>query len=502
MFYLMNKDKIILSFEKTSASADASFAVTEIYENKLLPIGFSDINSFIDGRKASSHNEHLKSIMRRYGCDDPIGFIRVTHAASINDTFWIRSDRERVCWKDISLYDNPFTEVISRLAFEGVGLYEEVFSLASPELVTDGSYPKCFIREEEGIYIYKRGSSGTINAGKEPYCEHMSSEIAKVLCRNSVSYDLVNFHDRMASKCRLFTDECTGYTSVAKVFGREKVSFDDELRMFSEIGAEEAYREMVVLDSVIFNEDRHRGNYGVLFNTDSLQLKGMAPIFDLNMSLLFSFMPEDFENLGDVLLEHGPKIGNDFLQIGHAALTDNIRDRIKDLKDFHFSFRGDDFFTAERVKTLEEIVGRQSEALLSNDKIQTKDVFIPAHPDYSAEKSRIMQEQLIPLAERICDELDTIPGYFSSIETNEDGIIIYLEEEIPKDDISFRIDLLFGNIECYQKNIKISVDDNPVAQKCQKIYEDLFPQKERDMFFAKYEEIFTQAEDKDERDSR
>ncbi|MCR5206292.1 MAG: hypothetical protein K6E47_14785 [Lachnospiraceae bacterium] len=502
MYYLMNKNNIVAVFDKKGSSdkTDASFVMSEI--RGPMPIGFQNINAFINGRKASSHNKHLKAIMRRYNCDDPIGFIRVTHAASINDTFWVKSSYDRTKWEDISLYQNPFSEVISKLAFEGVGLYEDVFSPTSPELVTDGSYPKCFTRENDGIYIYKRGSDGAINAGKEPYCEHMASEIASIVCKNAVHYDLVKFHDKIASKCKLFTDEKNGYASCAKAFGKEKLSFEEELSLYSKIGSEEAYREMIVLDAVIFNEDRHRGNYGVIFDTETMQIKEMAPVFDLNMSLLFSFMPEDFEHLGDSLLEHGPKIGNDFLQIGQAAITDNIKDRIKDLKDFQFSFRGDDLFTSKRVDALENIVHKQAEALLSKQRLFTKDIFIPEHPDFSEEKTKIIQNELLPIAEEICNKIDQIPGYFASIENSGDKIIIYLEEEIPQKDISFQIDVLNEDICCLICGNKTDLDKNNDAYKvfnaCFDAYKEAFPKEKRAEFFEKYKDEIVLDKKKEE----
>lgn len=97
------------------------------------------------------------------GCDDNEGFIRTTHAATINDTFWIKSDRENITWEQISLYSNQFTETISHLAFEGVGLYVADFSSTSPELTCEGYFRKCFRKEEHhgifgsDIFIYKRG---------------------------------------------------------------------------------------------------------------------------------------------------------------------------------------------------------------------------------------------------------------------------------------------------------------------------------------------------------
>ena len=73
-------------------------------------------------------------------CENTEGFIKVTHSASINDTFWIKSDRENISWNDVSLYRNEFDETISKLAFEGIGLYGVEFSSTVPELSTEGSF--------------------------------------------------------------------------------------------------------------------------------------------------------------------------------------------------------------------------------------------------------------------------------------------------------------------------------------------------------------------------
>jgi len=55
--------------------------------------------------------------------------------------------------------------------------------------------------------------------------------------------------------------------------------------------------------------------------------------------------------------------------------NDKIQDRLKDLKDFTFSFRGDDVFPEERIKVLERSVQLQATAILSSERLYTKDVF-------------------------------------------------------------------------------------------------------------------------------
>lgn len=381
MYYLMNKDTIVASLDVRPATEFSDSVSFEVFQSlEKLPIGFKDINSWVEDRKGSKHNSHLQSIMKQMGCDDNEGFIRVTHAATINDTFWIRSDKENVSWNQVSLYQNPFTESVSKLAFEGVGLYDADFTAVSPELTCDGAFRKCFRREGRSgecgsdIFLFKRGME--LREGLEPYCEKMASEIAKVISPdNSISYELATLYDKLASRCNLFTNEKYGYASFAKAADLRKPDLQEVFNYFEKIGAEQSFREMLVTDALCFNQDRHKGNYGVLFDNDTLQIVAMAPIFDMNLSLLPYVTMDEFEHIGDKLFEYAPKLGEDFTRIGQMGMNDTIRDRVKDMKDFSFSFQGDDTFFPERVKRLETIVKQQAAAILSQDKLFTKDVF-------------------------------------------------------------------------------------------------------------------------------
>ena len=268
------------------------------------------------------------------------------------------------------------------MAFKGVGLYDAVFSSTSPELACEGSFRKCFRKEAEtgewrsDIFIYKRGSEGFSNAGLEPYCEVLSSEIAQIICPNAVSYELTRLHGKLASRCNLFTNEKYGYVSFAKLADVKKMNFEDMFYYFIEHGAEQQFREMIVLDAVCFNEDRHAGNFGMMFNNDTMELVKMSPIFDLNISLLAHVKDDELSNVGDILYARTPVFGDDFTRMGQIACNDIIRERVKDIKDFTFKFRGNNTFSPERVHILENIVRKQAEAILSTDKLFTKDVFI------------------------------------------------------------------------------------------------------------------------------
>ena len=257
MHFLMNKDTVVGYIEIQKGELGSTYTF-QPKKNVPLPIGFKSIDTWLENRKASKHNSHLRQIMRECGCEQTEGFIKITHAASINDTFWVKSDNEDIVWSQVSFYTNRFDETISKLAFEGLELYGLKLSHTSPELSTEGSFRKCWIRENDsGIYLYKRGGSDARNMGLEPYCEVMASEIAaKLLGHKAVEYELANLHHELASKCLLFTDEKYGYTPVSR-FDINSSSADTLLSFYRKIGCEDEFRRMLVLDAITFNTDRH-----------------------------------------------------------------------------------------------------------------------------------------------------------------------------------------------------------------------------------------------------
>ena len=83
------------------------------------PIGCRSLASFLVRRKAPKHRKHIRQLLEQYGCDGFEGFLQVTYALSLNDTFWIRRAGSSLNWRQISLYTNPFNEIITQAAFDG-----------------------------------------------------------------------------------------------------------------------------------------------------------------------------------------------------------------------------------------------------------------------------------------------------------------------------------------------------------------------------------------------
>lgn len=361
-YTLMNKDVPLLDFVCRRNAFDEPEFFEEQWLTTQRPFGYRHIASFLEHRKAPKHRRHIQQLLEQYGCDDLEGFLQVTHALSLNDTFWVRGADSTLDWRSVSLYTNAFSQVISEAAFDGT-ISETDLSSTSPEFGTDGYYAKCWVREAEGIYLCKSGSA---HYEIEPLSEYLADQLAARLCPGAVSYDMAYYHGKLVSKCPLFTSEAVGLAKASAVFGGEERTIPELLRFFDEIGSGDAFRRMCVLDAVILNPDRHFGNFGVLFDTNTQEILSMAPVFDHNRSLLPELDNGQLAEPSWYLKRCRPRLGRDFLLTARGLLTDDIRGDLKHLRDFTFQQHPLIHAEQERLDFLSKIVQGQIQKILDD----------------------------------------------------------------------------------------------------------------------------------------
>ena len=356
-YFLLNKDSLWLEFHCEQNEYLETTAREEIWHTGQRPFGYTNLTDFLERRKAPKHRAHIAELLREYGCETLDGYLNVTHALSLNDTFWVKQADSPLTWADVSLYRNPFNAVISEAAFDGF-IRSSGFSSTSPEFTTDGQYAKCWVRENGTIQLCKSGGL----FGLEPLSEYLASQLAACLCPESVRYDLGFYHGALVSKCPLFTSEQYGLAKAA-VFTKDR-TVSGFLRFFESIGSGDAFRRMCILDALILNIDRHSGNFGVLYSNDTLQVQKMAPVFDNNRSLLFDLDNDQLNNTDWCIRHCSPRLGTDFIATARGLLTDAIRSDLKNLSGFRFVQHPEISTEQERLDRLTRVVHRQLERIL------------------------------------------------------------------------------------------------------------------------------------------
>ena len=360
LYQLMNKDVVIAAYKEEKRLTDYRYEEVERFE-QYLPYSFTDINDWIDGRQIAKHRSSIEKLMRDLGLTTRHDFIGMVRCLSLTDTFWMKREDEDLKWENVSLYRNPFDDVIARIAFDGTGMCGRQNSPTSPEFATSGSFAKCWIREGDQISLLKRGSTGFANAGFEPYSEVLASDLLDAAKVDHVPYNLMRFHKKLACKCPIFTSEDEGFVSAYRFFNRN-FDVDDMLELSAAHGSEERFREMIVMDAVMANIDRHSGNYGFMVDNATGEILRMAPLFDHNMACLPMMMEhDDFEEYVNAI---GPKIGTDFITVARAVMTPAIRAKLVELRDFEYTDPGFDY-PKWKLDAVNRLKNRQIEALLA-----------------------------------------------------------------------------------------------------------------------------------------
>jgi len=178
----------------------------------------------------------------------------------------------------------------------------------TPELTNTGSFEKCWRLDNGEWWIYKQGND------RELFSELFIYELGKALGFNMAHYE----KDREFIKSRDFTDgAAVNFEPAVGIVGEEEdyaVNFE-ALRNLSENCAND-YIRMIYLDTLCFNMDRHTKNYGVIRDTDSGAVLGLAPNFDNNIALISRSYPQNVKRENDKLIQ----LFSEFLEQSQKAL--------------------------------------------------------------------------------------------------------------------------------------------------------------------------------------
>jgi hypothetical protein len=230
--------------------------------------------------------------------------------------------------------------------------------------------PKCWRRISGKIYLYKGGTSGASNTGMEPYSEYYAAQIARAMGINAISYNLSNWKGELCSYCELFTSKDYSFVPVGRIVKTGGMKAVREY--YKSLGDEfiKALDDMIVLDALICNTDRHYGNFGFLVDNKTNKIFAPAPLFDHGNSL-FNFAARDdmdsyehFENYAETLL---PCVYDDFIGEAKAVLTKEHRDGLRSLLNFKFKKHPRYNLPNERLRLIEKQIRDRAKRLLKEE---------------------------------------------------------------------------------------------------------------------------------------
>ena len=365
-------DKSLLAFELTSGELGYVIDILDVdQQQKLLPLDLelsSDgILKWLERRVIPKNRTFVEEILRSFGLTigNTKGIIDVCKGLSLNDSYWIVPVGFVGNFSDYNLYENRFSEILSLVAYTGVTQSDAAFS-TSPELTTDGMLPKAWrFIEGEGIFLYKGGTSGFANTGKEPFCEFYASQVAAAMNLNAVHYDLENWKGILASKCKLFTDIDTAFIPIGRIVKSGGISA--VVKYYDELGGNyaDALRDMLVFDALVYNEDRHFGNFGLLRDNRTGDIKAPAPIFDNGIALFSFAMADDYKNLDEYAKTRSTVYaGTTFERICQSLITTRQTKMLRKMLNFSFTRHPKINLPEEHLAAIEKHMRKRASQLI------------------------------------------------------------------------------------------------------------------------------------------
>lgn len=289
-------DQSLMKFEAAyDAFGSLKLEITDIDSANahLLPLNLivdqdeKSLASWMEGRTIPKNRAFVEQILSTAGLtrNDILGILDVSKGLSINDSYWLDDGKSDVTFDEINLFDNRFDEVLGLVAYTGYTPSQKHKAGVSSEWTLGGQFPKAVRRINDRLLLFKTGTSGARNLGKEPYSEYFAAQVAKRMGIDHVSYDLEMWKGKLASVCGLMNDKEISFVPFFVAAG--DASFPAALSILNELDPKMAskYRTMVVFDALICNRDRHGGNFGILRENRTGRLLGLAPVFDHNLSL-------------------------------------------------------------------------------------------------------------------------------------------------------------------------------------------------------------------------
>lgn len=371
-FVLKQYDDVLLNFMTKRTIDGIDVSITSINKDKIerLPLGMSptseSLTRWLRHRTIPANRAYAQNFLSKNGLseNDFIGILQICKGLSLTDCYWVTYPNDQKTFAEVNLFDNRFSQVLSQIAFTGYGSSPASKFRSSPEFTTNGMLPKAWRRKEGKVLLYKGGTSGLANTGKEPYSEFYAAQVAEAMGIPHVTYGLSKWKGQLCSTCELFTSKDISFVPASTLISTSKIS--QIIDWFDDHGWKNDLVDMLVLDAIIRNTDRHLGNFGFLVDNHTNQLLRPAPIFDNGLSLYCYVMDNDLNNLSEQEKTLAPALYANFDEVALHVIGQKQKQELRHLLTFKFKKHSRYNLSDERIKMLESAIQGKVRCLLES----------------------------------------------------------------------------------------------------------------------------------------
>ena len=354
--------------------------IHNIYDERRIPIGVetkdadalkSTLNYWWKKRSIPASRSGIDRVLRILDLKMPQELLTKCFGLSLSDQYWVKPQGMKETWEDINFFDNEFSEDIGNILF-GSKPKSDSLDMMSPDCTADG-----YLKKKWKIIHGKRCLvKGGANFFGEPFNEVIASIIAEEMGIPHVQYKLAfeGKNHTPVSVCEDFVTSDTELITASAInrilpYTKDESKYEHFVRCCEYLkipNYQKSLDEMLTLDYIIANQDRHMGNFGAIRNIDTLEFINFAPIFDCGTSLRYdtptvyidsqlSIESQPFESFHDEQIKLVKNPG-DF----DLTALNNVADKIKMIFDDE---RAVAYIDEKRQEKILEIIEKRTQML-------------------------------------------------------------------------------------------------------------------------------------------
>ena len=296
-YTLMHKDIPFadLTLDETTGSIQR---IDALFRGGHLPVGVSvcrgmadraAFNAWWTDRFIPSARSGLVDALSQLGFPDPQQVISRNLGLSLSDHYWVKPAGSNLSWDEVNFFENGFSPDVGDALLGKLSKTSDI-DLRSPDWTCDGNLRKRWAILDGKRCLVKAGS-GPFQ--QQPFNEVIAAKMADRLGITHIPYTLQWDDGIPYSVCEDFVTPETELIPAWRVMQIQKK--DNQTSVYQHYrncceklgvpGMAHALDQMMVLDYLIANEDRHFNNFGLLRSPDTLEWLGPSPIYDSGSSL-------------------------------------------------------------------------------------------------------------------------------------------------------------------------------------------------------------------------
>lgn len=310
VYTLMHKDVPVLDCQFDGVYLTD---VLKVYEERHVPVGCVGLGDrfnrglFMDWwmrRSVPRTRTNMKEVESVLAGKSINSLAVNAYACNLSDQYWIRPQGSRVTYLDVNFFENEFSGDLTSV-FLGRQNQPRVDNIdfISPDSLSGGNLPKAWTVLNKNRVLLKSTAGG---ACQEPYNEVIGSRLCFAMGIPHVGYSLLKYHNDTLSACPCCItkdEEIVTAFDITRHGGHIPGDNMKEIRYYMDVARQhgvsdidKSISQMVAVDYLIRNEDRHWTNFGLIRDANTLEYLRPMPLFDFGNSLFYSCSDRDISS--------------------------------------------------------------------------------------------------------------------------------------------------------------------------------------------------------------